>query len=87
MCTSWGSTLQHSIRQRMQPDVAVFICRYRYADKANMEVGLLFTCRLGNVDLDRPVGAQLPAACCYPSTHLLSRWKDLLHRRVITEQR
>lgn len=28
----------------------------RYADKANMEVGLLFTCRLGNVDLDRPVG-------------------------------
>ena len=29
----------------------------RYADKANMEVGLLFTCRLGNVDLDRPVGA------------------------------
>ncbi len=29
---------------------------HRYADKANMEVGLLFTCRLGNVDLDRPVG-------------------------------
>lgn len=28
----------------------------RYADKANMEVGLLFTCRLGDVDLDRPVG-------------------------------
>jgi hypothetical protein len=28
----------------------------RYADKASMELGLLFTCRLGNVDLDRPVG-------------------------------
>lgn len=28
----------------------------RYADKQNMEVGLLFTCRLGNVDLERPVG-------------------------------
>jgi hypothetical protein len=28
----------------------------RYADKANMEVGLLFICRLGDVDLDRPVG-------------------------------
>lgn len=28
----------------------------RYADKTNMELGLLFTCRLGNVDLDRPVG-------------------------------
>ena len=30
--------------------------RRRYADKASMELGLLFTCRLGNVDLDRPVG-------------------------------
>lgn len=28
----------------------------RYADKTSMELGLLFTCRLGNVDLDRPVG-------------------------------
>lgn len=30
--------------------------RIWYADKANMELGLLFTCRLGNLDLDRPVG-------------------------------
>lgn len=39
---------------------------HRYADKANMEVGLLFTCRLGNVDLDRPVGelADLMVHCC-----------------------
>ena len=31
----------------------------RYADKASMEVGLLFTCRLGDVDLERPVGEWL----------------------------
>ena len=31
--------------------------RIWYVDKSNMEVGLLFTCRLGNVDLERPVGA------------------------------
>ena len=40
------------------------MCRSRYADKASMELGLLFTCRLGNVDLDRPVGA------CHPASHL-----------------
>ena len=35
-----------------------YCCR-RYADKASMEVGLLFTCRLGDVDLERPVGEWL----------------------------
>ena len=30
--------------------------RIWYVDKSNMEVGLLFTCRLGNADLERPVG-------------------------------
>jgi hypothetical protein len=28
-----------------------------------MELGLLFTCRLGNVDLDRPVGARQAVVC------------------------
>ena len=31
--------------------------RIWYEDKSNMDVGLLFTCRLGNADLERPVGA------------------------------
>jgi hypothetical protein len=30
--------------------------RIWYADKDSMDVGLLFACRLGGVDLDRPVG-------------------------------
>lgn len=42
----------------------------RYADKANMEVGLLFTCRLGDVDLDRPVGE--PVAAPALMMHVLS---------------
>ena len=33
--------------------------RIWYVDKSNMEVGLLFTCRLGNADLERPVGKGL----------------------------
>ena len=36
------------------PAATPHLCRY--ADKQYMEVGLLFTCRLGNVDLERPVG-------------------------------
>ena len=44
--------------------------RIWYVDKSNMEVGLLFTCRLGNVDLERPVGA-LRISLLY----VLQHWK------------
>lgn len=48
----WDDARDHAMRAV----VADNRMRIWYADKANMEVGLLFTCRLGNVDLDRPVG-------------------------------
>ncbi|KAL6767683.1 hypothetical protein ACKKBF_B36235 [Auxenochlorella protothecoides x Auxenochlorella symbiontica] len=48
----WEEARDHA----MKAVVADNRMRIWYADKANMEVGLLFTCRLGNVDLDRPVG-------------------------------
>jgi len=40
----------------MRAVVADSRMRIWYADRASMEVGLLFTCRLGAIDLDRPVG-------------------------------
>jgi hypothetical protein len=53
----WEEARDHAMRAV----VADNRMRIWYADKANMEVGLLFTCRLGDVDLDRPVGeAQHP---------------------------
>ena len=52
----WDDARDHAMRAV----VADNRMRIWYADKANMEVGLLFTCRLGNVDLDRPVGRLLP---------------------------
>lgn len=48
----WEEARDHAMRAV----VADNRMRIWYADKANMEVGLLFTCRLGDVDLDRPVG-------------------------------
>ena len=48
----WDDARDHAMRAV----VADNRMRIWYADKANMEVGLLFTCRLGNVDLDSPVG-------------------------------
>lgn len=51
----WDDARDHAMRAV----VADNRMRIWYADKANMEVGLLFTCRLGNVDLDRPVGMLL----------------------------
>ena len=51
----WDDARDHAMRAV----VADNRMRIWYADKANMEVGLLFTCRLGNVDLDRPVGMPL----------------------------
>lgn len=40
----------------------------RYADRRSCELGVLFTARMGNVDLDRPVGEWLGSAwgemCC-----------------------
>lgn len=48
----WDDARDHAMRAV----VADNRMRIWYADKANMELGLLFTCRLGNVDLDRPVG-------------------------------
>lgn len=53
----WDDARDHAMRAV----VADNRMRIWYADKANMEVGLLFTCRLGNVDLDRPVGELRPA--------------------------
>ncbi len=53
----WDDARDHAMRAV----VADNRMRIWYADKANMEVGLLFTCRLGNVDLDRPVGESRPA--------------------------
>ena len=54
----WDDARDHAMRAV----VADNRMRIWYADKANMELGLLFTCRLGNVDLDRPVGESLAAA-------------------------
>ncbi|KAL4859186.1 putative aldo-keto reductase 2 [Chlorella vulgaris] len=48
----WEEARDHAMRAV----VADNRMRIWYADKANMDVGLLFTCRLGDVDLDRPVG-------------------------------
>lgn len=58
----WDDARDHAMRAV----VADNRMRIWYADKANMEVGLLFTCRLGNVDLDRPVGASVSLVdmCC-----------------------
>lgn len=45
-------------------------CMCRYADRTTMRLGLLFACRLGNVELDRPVGERLAVlrssvlSCC-----------------------
>eukprot|EP00891_Asterochloris_glomerata_P008152 jgi/Astpho2/8152/Aster-03085 len=46
----WDDARDHAMRAV----VADNRMRIWYADKANMELGLLFICRLGNVDLDRP---------------------------------
>ena len=58
----WDDARDHALRAV----VADNRMRIWYADKASMELGLLFSCRLGNVDLERPVGARakrLPALC------------------------
>lgn len=60
----WDDARDHAMRAV----VADNRMRIWYADKANMEVGLLFTCRLGNVDLDRPVGTLL-APHPFPCLH------------------
>ena len=62
----WDDARDHAMRAV----VADNRMRIWYADKANMEVGLLFTCRLGNVELDRPVGRRLNPLCtALPSCH------------------
>lgn len=48
----WDEARDHAMRAV----VADNRMRTWYADKVNPGRGLLFTCRLGNVDLDRPVG-------------------------------
>ena len=48
----WDEARDHALRAV----VADNRMRIWYADKRSMDVGLLFTCRLGSVDLDRPVG-------------------------------
>lgn len=50
----WDDARDHALRAV----VADNRMRIWYADKASMELGLLFSCRLGNVDLERPVGAR-----------------------------
>ena len=51
----------------------------RYADKASMELGLLFTCRLGNVDLDRPVGGSLRCIVLCPTAPVCWMQGSVLH--------
>ena len=48
----WDEARDHAMRAV----VADNRMRIWYGDKGNVGMGLLFTCRLGNVDLDRPVG-------------------------------
>ena len=48
----WEEARDHAMRAV----VADNRMRIWYADKGNMDLGLLFACRLGTVDLDRPVG-------------------------------
>lgn len=48
----WDEARDHAMRAV----VADNRMRIWYADKSSMDVGLLFTCRLGSVELDRPVG-------------------------------
>ncbi|KAK9846825.1 hypothetical protein WJX84_002893 [Apatococcus fuscideae] len=48
----WDDARDHAMRAV----VADNRMRIWYVDKQQMELGLLFTCRLGNCDLDRPVG-------------------------------
>lgn len=66
----WDDARDHAMRAV----VADNRMRIWYADKASMELGLLFTCRLGNVDLDRPVGERLylhaPQPLCLPFAHI-----------------
>ncbi len=50
----WDDARDHALRAV----VADNRMRIWYADKASMELGLLFACRLGNVALERPVGAR-----------------------------
>jgi hypothetical protein len=50
----WDDARDHAMRAV----VADNRIRIWYADKTIMETGLLFTCRLGNIDLDRPIGAR-----------------------------
>ena len=57
----WDEARDHAMRAV----VADNRMRIWYADKQNMEVGLLFTCRLGNVDLDRPVGEAAMTLTCF----------------------
>ena len=54
----WDDARDHALRAV----VADNRMRIWYADKASMELGLLFSCRLGNVDLERPVGARTSGA-------------------------
>lgn len=49
----WDDARDHAMRAV----VADSRMRIWYADKSTLDVGLLFTCRLGNIDLERPVGA------------------------------
>eukprot|EP00884_Botryococcus_braunii_P005248 jgi/Botrbrau1/14724/Bobra.0108s0071.2 len=48
----WDDARDHAMRAV----VADSRMRIWYADKSTLDVGLLFTCRLGNIDLERPVG-------------------------------
>lgn len=48
----WEEARDHAMRA-VVPDNRM---RAWYADRRNMDIGLLFTCRLGAVELERPVG-------------------------------
>ncbi len=58
----WDEARDHAMRAV----VADNRMRVWYADRDSMEMGLLFTCRLGNVELERPVGESVLAATPHP---------------------
>ena len=61
----WDDARDHAMRAV----VADNRMRIWYVDKQQMELGLLFTCRLGNCDLDRPVGKILHAHVTLKESH------------------
>ena len=74
----WDDARDHAMRAV----VADNRMRIWYVDKQQMELGLLFTCRLGNCDLDRPVGEAIPLPLPFPSLSLWMMHSATLAARI-----